>query len=354
MEKVARPDSSVRASGHSERPALASLYAVAGRSICVECGDAETADLFRRYFEGWHVAPLGGDEAVGVRSDTTISVSATRVPPRAPDDFESFEIASGGVCRTDGRTYLFEAGDSAVMVRGDSPSRVEVWIGATPRARQRAALARLIFNASMTAMRRCGLFELHGAGLVAPGGAGVLFVGPSGSGKSTLATQLAHAGWRYLSDDSLLLCARGVGVEARALRRAFAVTDATVEAGPLGGFENFLTEAPPFDPQKRRFEPESVFPGGFVESCEPRAIFFPAVTNEGESRTRALTQAETMARLIRMCPWACYDRPAAKAHLDVLARLARQAAGFELFAGRDLLDAERAACFLLSRAGVAQ
>ncbi|PYT03659.1 MAG: hypothetical protein DMF65_03745, partial [Acidobacteria bacterium] len=189
MEKVACPDFPAGPSIHSERPALASLYAVAGRSICVECGDERTAELFRRYFAGWHVAPL--EDAEGVPSDATISVSAARVPPRAPEGFDSFEIAGGGVCRTDGRTYLFESRDSVVRVRGDSQTRVEVWVGDSPRARERAALARLVFNASMTAMRRCGLFELHGAGLVAPGGAGFLFVGPSGSGKSTLATQLA-------------------------------------------------------------------------------------------------------------------------------------------------------------------
>ena len=353
MEKVACPDFPVGPSIHSERPALASLYAVAGRSICVECGDERTAELFRRYFAGWHVAPLA--DAEGVPSDATISVSSARVTPRAPADFESFELAGGGVCRTDGRTYLFESGDSVVRVCGDSQTRVEVWVGDSPRARERAALARLVFNASMTAMRRCGLFELHGAGLVAPGGAGFLFVGPSGSGKSTLATQLAYAGWRYLSDDSLLLYTRGDRVEARALRRAFAVTDATVAAGPLCEFEDLLTEAMPFDPQKRRFEPQSVFPGGFVEVCDPRAIFFPVVTCERASRTRTLSQAETMARLIRMCPWACYDRPAAKAHLDVLARLARQAAGSELVAGRDLLgDAKYAGRFLLARAGGVQ
>jgi len=353
MEKVACPDSPVGAPVHSERPALASLYAVAGRSVCVECGDAQTAELFRRYFAGWHVAPLA--DAEGVPSDATISVRAACAPPRAPAGFESFEIAGGGVCRTDGRTYLFEVGDSTVRVCGDSQTRVEVWIGDSPRARERAALARLVFNASMTAMRRCGLFELHGAGVVEPGGAGFLFVGPSGSGKSTLATQLASAGWRYLSDDSLLLYSRGEKVEARALRRAFAVTDATVAAGPLCGFQVLLTEALPFDPQKRRFEPEAVFPGAFVETCDPRAIFFPVVTGKRASRTRALSQAETMARLLRMCPWACYDRPAAQAHLDALARLARQAAGFDLFAGADLLgDAAHACRFLLSRAGGVQ
>ena len=191
----------------------------------------------------------------------------------------------------------------------------------------------------MVALRRCGLFELHAAGVVEPqSDGGYLVIGPSGSGKSTLATQLASAGWRYLSDDALLL--RGGGaelVEACALRREFAVTQQTVAAGILEGFEDLLHEPMPFDPLKRRFKPHTIFPEGFSESCVPSVLCFPVITNEPASRSRRLTQAETMRGLLRMCPWACYDRPAAATHLGLLARLARQAAGFELHAGQDLL-----------------
>jgi hypothetical protein len=330
---------------HSARPALASLYAVAGRFICVECGTEETAQLFRRYFADWHVSPL--DSADGVRPDAAIKVRDGESPPPAPEGFDSFEVAEGGVCRTDGRTYFFESVGSVVSVCGETPRVVEVWIGEGPRSRERAALARLIFNASMTAMRRGGLFELHGAGVVAQTGAGALLVGPSGSGKSTLTTQLAAAGWRYLSDDTLLLFDGGASVEARALRRAFAVTEPTVASGILDGYETLLTEPVPFDVRKLRFEPQSVFPGAFVESCAPGAVFFPSVTNERESRTRKLSQAETMSRLIRMCPWACYDKPAAGEHLRLLARLARQADGFDLLAGLDIFgDPARASLCL--------
>jgi hypothetical protein len=350
------------------RPAFADTYAVAGRFICVEARAARTAELFRHYFAGWHVAPLpcvpqdedasiGRDEDAGVSVDAVISVHTGEEPPDAPSWFETFETAGGGVCHTDGRSYFFRSNGSVVGVGGDTPKRVEVWIGDGGASREREALARLIFDASMTALRRCGLFELHSAGVVEPeSGAGILLVGPSGSGKSTLATVVANAGWQYLSDDTLLLYESGHGefshgVAARALRREFAVTEPTVAAGLLDGYEDQLSGPVPFDPQKRRFEPQAVFPDRFAESCIPRAVFFPVVTHEPRSRARTLSQAETMRRLIRMCPWACYDRPAAKAHLGVLAGLARQAEGYELQAGRDLIaDAAFASDFLRTRA----
>ncbi|HEX8187570.1 MAG TPA: hypothetical protein VF586_04415 [Pyrinomonadaceae bacterium] len=315
----------------------------------MEAEDIDSAELFRRFFAGWHFERFEGARAP--EPDVTIQV-IPGAPPPPPAGLDSFETAGGGLCRTDGLTYIFEREGSAVRAVGGRRG-VEVWVGGRPAARERPALARLVFEASMVALRRCGLFELHAAGVVEPGtGGGFLVVGPSGSGKSTLATQLASAGWRYLSDDALLLRATGGPVEACALRREFAVTEQTVAAGVLEGFEGLLREPAPFDPFKRRFKPHAVFPGGFSESCVPRALFFPVITEEPGSGARRLTQAETMRGLLRMCPWACYDRPAAATHLGLLARLARQAAGFELRAGRDLLgDAEYSSRYLRGLAG---
>jgi hypothetical protein len=349
MENVMRPDPTVGARTNSGRPALAHHYAVAGRFVCVEAGEPEAAELFRRFYAGWHFERLEATEAPA--PDATIQVNPG-APPPLPTGLESFETAGGGFCRTDGRTYIFERDGSAVRADGGRRG-VEVWFGSGPDSRERSALARLVFEATMVALRRCGLFELHAAGVVEPrSGGGFIVVGPSGSGKSTLATQLASAGWRYLSDDALLLRGGAELVEACALRREFAVTEQTVAAGVLEGFEDMLNEPVPFDPLKRRFKPHTIFPEGFSESCVPRALFFPVITNEPTSRARLLTQPETMRGLLRMCPWACYDRPAAATHLGLLARLARQAAGFELHAGRDLLgDAEYSAHYLRGLVG---
>jgi hypothetical protein len=349
MENVTRPGPTAGAITNSGRPALAQHYAVAGRFVCVEAGEPETAELFRRFYAGWHFARLEPTEAP--TPDATIRVSPG-APPPLPEGFESFETAGDGLCRTDGRTYIFERDGSAVRAVGGRRG-VEVWIGQGAASRERSALARVVFEATMVALRRCGLFELHAAGVVEPhSGGGYLVVGPSGSGKSTLATQLASAGWRYLSDDALLLRGGGELVEACALRREFAVTEQTVAAGVLEGFEEMLHEPVPFDPLKRRFKPHTVFPEGFSESCVPRALFFPVITDEPASRARRLTQPETMRGLLRMCPWACYDRPAATTHLGLLARLARQAEGFELHAGRDLLgDAEYSSSYLRGLVG---
>jgi hypothetical protein len=318
----------------SERPALANSYTVAGRSVFITADDSWSAELFERHFAGWHFSRTV--QALPPEASATISVRVAP-PPAIPDGLEVFEIASGGLCHTDGQVYYFENDGSIIRVGADGAPLVEVWVGENPSARRGAALARLVFNASMAAARRCGLFELHGASVVEPSKrAGVLFVGPSGSGKSTLTTQLAFAGWGYLSDDSLLLCSQGRVVEAHALRRAFSVAEPTINAAGLADFGNVLTEPLPFDPLKRRFDPRALFPEGFAESCVPAALFFPVVTGERLSRTEPLARTEVMALLLRMCPWACYDRPAAHEHLQVLSRLAQRCVAHRLLAGRDL------------------
>jgi hypothetical protein len=327
------------------RPALVSFYTVAGRSICVEAEGAWASDLFDRHFSGWHFRR----SAAAPGPSATIQVFDAP-PPRLPPGLESFEVASGGRCYTDGLTYHLAYDGTLVSVGWGAASTVKVWAGARESSRGEAALARLVFNAAMAASRRCGLYELHGACVVEPAsGAGVLFLGPSGAGKSTLTAQLAAAGWGYLSDDSLLLCADGESASVHALRRAFSVTEQTINAGVLAGFEHALKGPVPFDPSKRRFDPLELFPEGHAESCKPSAVFFPAVAFEPASRAERLGQGEAMALLIRMCPWASYDRQAARGNLGALSLLARNCPAYRLRAGLDLLgDAARTARLVAS------
>lgn len=343
IEVILTQPSPVEFSDKSDRPARESFYTVAGRFLCVKAHDEWSARLFETYFSGWHVAPCTNPN--GRKPDATIAVRFNSGTPAPPLEFKSFDVALSGRCHTDGLTYYFEIQDSMVRVAAQSPPLVEVWIGDSPSARDTSALARIVFNAVMTAMRRCGLFELHGGGVVeSASGVGALFIGPSGSGKSTLTMQLAASGWQYLSDDTLLLCGGERGIEAWAWRRVFALTEPTIAASRDARLAAVATNPVPFDPLKRRFEPQKLFPGGFVGTCLPRVLIFPSLTHESSTRAERLSQTSTMARLLKMCPWSCYDRPVAREHLDLLSRLTRQCVAFDLYTGRDLMgDAERTA-----------
>ena len=146
--------------------------------------------------------------------------------------------------------------------------------------------------------------------------------------------ELVKSGWGYLSDDELLLSVAGEAVEARGFRSFFAVAPTAAGAGLAatvrpGGF-------------KTCFEPAGVFPARAVPSVTPRYVFFASISGLQETQVSPLDQAQTMARLIRSCPWATYDTAVADQHLQLLSRLAREAQGFELNSGTDLLDPDQA------------
>ena len=331
----------VSASQQFARPAYVNAYSVAGLSISVESDRAWIAAAFDRQFSGSHLDRCTRN---GEPSATIRIVDSS--PPALPFDLESFAVAEDGQCFTDGFIYHIAYNDSLVSVEGNARAHVNVWLGGS--AISGAVLARLFFTAVAAAVRRCGLYELHAGCVVEPTkGAGVLLVGPSGSGKSTLTAQLAAHGWEYLSDDSLLLCVRNERTEVHALRRVFSLTEHAIEAGTLRGVDRTVGQPMDLDPAKRRFDPVEVFPERFVESCTPSLVLFPSVTRRAASRFEKLTSPQSMATLIRMCPWASYDRVAARGYLEALSRLAKHCKAYRFRVGTDLFgEGEQSSRFI--------
>jgi len=297
-----------------DRPASQAFYSVAGRLLFIESFNPELRNLIVALFAGWQLTPVTfPDRAPDIR----IKFSCGEVPQRVPRNFDHFEIAEGGKCYTDASGLYLELGGPVVHL--ESGRLVNVSFTELPTLGD-PLLGRAASFAVCAALRRYGLFDLHSAGVVEPeSGKGVLIIGPSGSGKSTLALQLAQSGWSYLSDDELLLSLVDGAVEARGFRSFFAVSMAGAQF-------------------KHCFEPETVLESKRTEHAFPRVLLFIRLNGELQSEMKSLTQAETMTRLIRACPWATYDRSIAGANLELLSTLARQANGFDLSAGRDLLE----------------
>lgn len=306
-----------------DRPASQAFYSVAGRLLFTECFNHELRTLIVDLFAGWQLTPVPLPDR---SPDIQISFSCGEAPLRIPRDLDQFEIAESGKCYTDGSGIYLEFGGPVVQLQNGSSVSVKVVFPELPRGGN-PLLGRAASFAVCAALRRYGLFDLHSAGVVEPeSGKAVLIIGPSGSGKSTLALALAKAGWFYLSDDELLLSLTDGVVESRGFRSFFAVS-------APGTF-------------KHCFEPEIALGSKRVEQAYPGSLLFISLNGESRSRLSKLTQAETMMRLITACPWATYDKSVASANLELLSALARQASGFDLSAGRDLLAPGFAASFL--------
>ena len=295
------------------RPASHAFYTVAGRLLFTESFNDQLRNLIEVLFAGWQLTPVSSTDK---RPDIRISFFCGDKQPCIPDNLNQFEIAGGGQCYTGGGELYLALQDSLVHLK---ETNVDVWFGQLPNPRD-PLLATVTSFAVCAALRRFGLFDMHSAGVVEPeSDMGVLIVGPSGSGKSTLALQLALSGWAYLSDDELLLSLVDGVVQARGFRRFFAVSQAGAAV-------------------KDRFEPDVSLGLKRLSHTPAGVVLFVNLSGEAKSEIRKLTQAESMMRLIRACPWATYDTSVASANLEVLSILARQAIAFELSAARDLLQ----------------
>jgi hypothetical protein len=326
---------SAAAIASSERPAISLVFEIAGRFVLVESlDDAQPAGL-DQLLAGFYVTPA--KQSGSVTPDAIIEFRRDDGLLPCDNNLDRFEVPGGGYCYTDGRSFWFDF-ESARVVVHPAPSRCSEIL-----VKENLDLSRpehlQVFNYAISAsLRRCGIYELHSAAVLDPQTrAGVIFVGPSGSGKSTITLQLAAAGWPYLTDDILLLSSENGIVEAKPLRRAFAVTESSVSASGHAVLAESMGRFERFGESKKRFSPHDFFSSGFAASCVPGVIYFPAVTDNRATDVRALSQSETMVRLLKMCPWASYDRRTGSTHLQILATLARQCAGYDLAAGGDVL-----------------
>lgn len=332
MESTTCPDPTSAVSGHIERPAVGNVFEIAGRFILFESNGTELRGLSEALSE-YYCTPVRS--RISRAPDATIRFQTEDIPSDVTG-FEQFEISGGGVGYTSGRTCIFDFERARVLVHPGPPNQIDLFVRRELDVRRFEDLQVLNYAIS-TALRRCDVYEMHSGAVVEPKtGRGVLLAGASGSGKSTLTLQLVANGWGYLTDDVLLLKSVGGGMKAYPVRRAFAVTQSTVEAGGHRAQQAFAN-ADWSNGSKKSFMPHDFFPEAFSPDCAPHSIFFPTITDVDQTVVRPLTSSETMIQLIKLSPWSCYDPVTSTGHLQALSALARQCQGFVLLAGNDLL-----------------
>ncbi len=332
--------------GVQSHASIEKFYTIGERLLAFQFSDEVAARVAGEFIEGMYFTPCPARAARFVHCTVKIFYGE---PPPLPPGCQSFEVPRGH-CHTSGDEHFLDIDESRIVVSPAASRQVCVWLGTTAHARHPVAIVNTLSYAVQAALRLGGLYVLHAAGVVEPvTGTGVVVVGHSNSGKSSLTIRLAGAGWRYLSDDMLVLAEEKDEIVAWAFRRIFSVSSASLANSGLSGVDAALGAPVNSDPSKRKLEPRIMFPEGFVESCRPRVLLFPILTGEAESRVGKLSGGEAMSRLIRQCPWASYDAGTAREHLRVLGLLAKQSSSYSLAAGLDLLeDSTRAPRLLAS------
>jgi len=259
------------------------------------------------------------------------------VAPKVPEGADWFFNYQGIAGFRSGDKYYYVTSESA-FVFDSKAGKIDAVVGddllAVPHY-----FTHGIFNiVLMEALRYHGLYYLHAAGLTSPGGKGVVVTGDSASGKTTFAVSLIKLGWRWLTDDTILL--RNEDGEVRLLPF---LTEFHIPPGLSERVEelNFLADTNPYclHNEKRAVWGEEIYGDSRITSMNPPdVIFFSKIVDNPVSEIRKIETLEAVNEIIRNSPYVLFSKPPAKAHLEALKAIVQGARCYRLFAGADIYN----------------
>ncbi|MDB4916025.1 MAG: hypothetical protein JWM95_3669 [Gemmatimonadetes bacterium] len=196
----------------------------------------------------------------------------------------------------DGRLSLNER--SAHITVRDTPHSDEIAL----------SLHHMLTLASAFLLGRMGAALAHAGAVADDAGNAWLFVGDSHSGKTTTCVALTDAGWRFLTDDQVVLrMMDGVLVAEGWPRRAH--LNAGYDESRILGVRDSVDLRERWSDRWCRWAPL-------------RAVVLPRVNAHAATSTQPAAGASVMAALIRQSPWLLADKVAAPQVLALLERAA--------------------------------
>lgn len=296
---------------------------------------SEDEELRRRIREvllayGFPVGPPATDDA-----DGSLHVEAVDTLPPLPTGLREVGVDNNGVAVWQGGDLFCLRTPDAMFTIDLAAKRAE---GSVTTARAAAVGAPVMWLTlwSLNLFLRCyHFFPLHAAALTRNGGPGLIATGASGSGKSTLACNLLQEGWKFLSDDTVLLHPSTDGIDVYAFRTNFSLRE---DSRAL--FPDLLSHGRerPTGERKHWIPVRTLYPEQATDRCTPHILLFPELSDRAESRLVPVSPVEALHGLVGQSALVRFRRDWAEEHLALLVRLTHQAQSFKLEAGQDLLE----------------
>lgn len=277
----------------------------------------------------------------GPRVDITLDFGVERAPVAGPEEARYVGASDRcGIAVWKGPDALvLSCGESSVVVRPTTGTATATLpdVHAAPSEQRRSLLFHLIVLSLVILLRYRGWYALHAAALVR-NGRGMLLVAGSGCGKSTVTLSLVRSGWKYVSDDTVLLRAERDHVQAHSFRRTCCVDPPTVAHFPELNAET--RPASLSDAAKWQLDIESVYPDRFRDTCTPCVLVLPSVVDVSYSSVEPTDNISALAAIAHQGGmFLTPDPDVAGDHLDTLGQLIGQSSAYRLHAGRDALEA---------------
>jgi len=279
----------------------------------------------RRLVDGWLPHHLAlSDAAERLAADRPAAASIV-----AHGDVHEMPVAAGDAAATFGPVAVRASSgrlalDTATTARGDVDlaARRATLVGDPAAPDDVAAVHAMLTVAAAALLGRLARALVHAAAVVDPEGRAWLLVGDTHAGKSTTCATLLEAGWRYTSDDHVVLSADGdAGVRAEGWPRVLHLDRGWTDGRPAGG-------------ERAAVDALARWPGRWQPAAPVGGVLLPSVDADAPTRLGPASPAERLAMLVRQAPWLFVDATAAPAMLALLQRTALLP-GAALRLGRD-------------------
>lgn len=284
----------------------------------VACSDPETRAALQAWLDATRLVPPGH-----VRLE--VSIEIPEPSPPVPPTFHQPEVAIWSDAQ--GVRIVWEHAPAMAYLRsGEAVARVTL----SPEALRHLDRCTRTFLVTVLIflLRRAGWHHVHAATAIDPLGRGWLFAGNAQAGKSTTAAWCATRGWAVSTDDTAFLRGDGSGVEVVGMHGPIALREGgmallrRVDGTPL--------------PARRKtgYAPEELG-GRWVDRVRPDRIIFPSV-GQDTTTVEPIAPRDILAALVRWSAWVLLEPSLAQEHLELIARLARQAQSYRVTLGTDL------------------
>lgn len=152
---------------------------------------------------------------------------------------------------------------------------------------------------------RMGRALVHAAAVVPPGGGAWLLVGDTHAGKTTTTANLVRAGWRYVSDDHVVLHRDAAGrIAVEGLPRPFHLDE---------GYEEGVVHR-----RRGSTDARERFPGAWCRTAPLAGLLFPRVQADEPTALGPAGAGDALTALLRQSPWLLADRGCAPRVLALL------------------------------------
>ncbi len=241
--------------------------------------------------------------------------------------------------------FYFEFGRE-FFVLDPAAGRGKAWVTSEAMNAPQILVNTYLLFALFLLLRARHVYHLHAAAVLSPAEELWVICGPQRAGKTTLTTALGLAGWRPISDDSLLIDFDDEGPRLWALKKSFHLSQRLLDEW------QDLKQIPRSAPHLDRMSVDGLgFFGasGNADRCYRKIdhIVIPRITDEAECRWSALGPAESLLRLAEQSAFFQIWPEHTRRQWNALVTLARPAVCHVFFSASNVLGNPKmvALCF---------